>query len=169
MSRWTDGGCGVASEAAYPGVQAGGQSARADACSPGRAQSQVLAGLLVLRQVGSQLVDVPAPRFDLLKDLMVASATPGSSSRVVGVSSMAHRFGPLRLDDINFEGGYDGWAAYASSKTAVVYHMNEIDRRYGAQGVRAYSVHPGAFESPNLQRHSADETRAMMESTVMRR
>lgn len=49
--------------------------------------------------------------FYLLKDLLLASATPTFHSRVVNVSSSGHRYGPVRFDNLSLEGEYDGWAA----------------------------------------------------------
>ncbi|KAL9586168.1 MAG: hypothetical protein Q9212_001089 [Teloschistes hypoglaucus] len=100
--------------------------------------------------------------FYLLKDLMLASATPQFHSRVVSVASAAHRYGPVRLDNINFDGIYNGWLAYGSSKTACIYMTTEINRLYGSKGLHGYSVHPGAFMSPNLQKTSQDEMKALL-------
>ncbi|KAI4288437.1 MAG: hypothetical protein L6R35_002301 [Caloplaca aegaea] len=99
--------------------------------------------------------------FYLLKDLLLASSTPQFNSRVVSVASAAHRYGPVRLDNINFEGIYNGWLAYGSSKTANIYMTSQIDRLYGSQGLHGYSVHPGAFVSENLQKHSKAEMEAL--------
>ncbi|KAM5349558.1 hypothetical protein ACJ41O_006063 [Fusarium nematophilum] len=99
--------------------------------------------------------------FYLLKDLLLASSTSGFHSRVVAISSAAHRYSPCRLDNINFDGEYNGWLAYGSSKTANVYMTNHTERLYGARGLHAYSVHPGAFVSPNLQKHSQAEMGAL--------
>ena len=99
--------------------------------------------------------------FYLLKDILLASSTPEFNSRVVSVASAAHRYGPVRLDNINFDGIYQGWLAYGSSKTANIYMTTEIERLYGSQGLHGYSVHPGAFVSPNLQKHSVEEMKGM--------
>ncbi|KAF7131275.1 hypothetical protein CNMCM5793_004389 [Aspergillus hiratsukae] len=99
--------------------------------------------------------------FWCLKDLLLQSSTPSFHSRVVNVSSAAHRYGPVQLDNINFEGNYNGWLAYGSSKTANIYMTTQIERLYGSQGLHGYSVHPGAFVSPNLQKHSQAEMEAI--------
>lgn len=95
--------------------------------------------------------------FYLLRDLMIASSTPEFHSRVVAVASAAHRYGPCRLDNINFDGEYNGWLAYGSSKTANIYMISQIERLYGSQGLHGYAVHPGGFVSPNLQKFSQAE------------
>jgi NAD(P)-dependent dehydrogenase (short-subunit alcohol dehydrogenase family) len=102
--------------------------------------------------------------FYLLKDVLISSSTPEFNSRLVNVSSAAHKYSKFNFDNPNFEGAYNGWAAYGSSKTANIYVTNQVDRLYGAQGLHGYSVHPGAFESENLQKHSAAEMAAMQGS-----
>ncbi|KAF2846693.1 NAD(P)-binding protein [Plenodomus tracheiphilus IPT5] len=74
-----------------------------------------------------------------------AKKSPGFASRVVVLTSSAHRDGPINWDDFNYErpGTYHPWAAYAQSKLANLYTATEIERRYGGQGVHAWGVHPG--------------------------
>lgn len=95
--------------------------------------------------------------FQLLKSALLASSTPDCQSRVVIVSSSAHR--ALKLnesDNYNFEkGGYKYELAYANSKLAGVYMANEIDRRYGER-IHATSLHPGAIAT-DLSRHLGEE------------
>ena len=91
--------------------------------------------------------------FQLLKPALLASATPDFQSRVVSVSSMGHRYFDIDLDNIMLEGGaYDPNRAYAHSKIANIYLANEIERRYGSQGLHAYSLHPGGIWT-GLQDH----------------
>ncbi|KAI8633716.1 NAD(P)-binding protein [Xylariaceae sp. FL1651] len=95
--------------------------------------------------------------FYLLKDLLLASSTPEFHSRVVNVSSTGHRYGPVHLDNLGLEGIYEGWSAYGQSKTANIYMANQIERLYGTQGLHGYSVSPGSFYSPNLQKYCLDD------------
>ena len=68
---------------------------------------------------------------------------PGS--RVVTVSSIVHRFGSIRLDDLQSERGYGRWRAYSQSKLANALFALELDRRLRASGAVTVSVgaHPG--------------------------
>jgi NAD(P)-dependent dehydrogenase (short-subunit alcohol dehydrogenase family) len=68
-------------------------------------------------------------------------------ARVVSLSSSAHTFrGALDLDDLHWtKRKYDPWGAYNASKTANVLFAVELDRRGRDEGVRAFSVHPGAI------------------------
>ena len=96
--------------------------------------------------------------FQLLKPALLASVTRDFHSRVVNVSSSAHRAGNLPdSDNYNFEkGGYSHEAAYANSKVACTYLANEIDRRYCSEGLHATSVQPGAIAT-NISRHLGPE------------
>ncbi|KAI1268478.1 short-chain dehydrogenase [Xylariaceae sp. FL1019] len=104
--------------------------------------------------------------FYLLKDLLLASSTPEFHSRVVSVSSAGHCYSPLKLDNLNLEGEYNGWLAYGSSKTAIIYMTNMIERLYGEKGLHGYT---GSFVSPNLQQHSQTEMDAVSQDEKFKR
>ena len=90
--------------------------------------------------------------FQLLKPALLASSTPEYNSRVVMVSSESHRMSEIRFQDYKYTEGYHPAKAYGHSKTATLYMANTIDRRFGAQGLHALSLHPGAIRS-NLHAH----------------
>ncbi|PRP87310.1 hypothetical protein PROFUN_01572 [Planoprotostelium fungivorum] len=93
--------------------------------------------------------------FELLKSTLLESSTPDFHSRVVCVSSLGHRSGGILFDDYNFEKTpYSPWRAYGQAKTANIYLANEIERRYGSQGLHATSLHPGGIKT-GLQKHVA--------------
>ncbi len=78
-------------------------------------------------------------------------------ARVVNVSSGAQRFGRIRWDDPHFASGYDSRTAYAQSKTANVLFAVELDRRWAADGIRGYAVHPGVVVGTKLNSSAGDE------------
>jgi NAD(P)-dependent dehydrogenase (short-subunit alcohol dehydrogenase family) len=96
--------------------------------------------------------------FQLLKPALLAGSTPEFQSRVVAVTSDAHKWKSLnKTGKYDFQdGGYDPNLAYGQSKTANIYMTNEIDRRYGAHGLHATSVHPGVIAT-KLGRYLSDE------------
>lgn len=111
--------------------------------------------------------------FQLLKDTLLASSTPDFPSRVVAVSSIGHRCGPVRFHDYNFEQEeYNPWVSYGQAKTANIYFANEIERRYGSRGLHATSLHPGGINTglqvhvpkEQLESWDAPEVRAYMKS-----
>lgn len=67
------------------------------------------------------------------------------AARVVQVSSIVHRQGRIRLDDLNYETGYRPWPVYAQSKLAMLMFALELARRSDANGWGLTSVasHPG--------------------------
>jgi NAD(P)-dependent dehydrogenase (short-subunit alcohol dehydrogenase family) len=85
-----------------------------------------------------------------------------NGARVVSVSSWGHRRSPIVFDDPNFERReYDRWSAYGQSKTANILCALALDERGKAEGVRAFSLHPGSIVGTGLEKHlSREELRA---------
>lgn len=81
-------------------------------------------------------------------------ATPGA--RIVTVSSMSHRSGVIRFDDLNWERNYHPARAYAQSKLANLLVTYELQRRLVAAGQSTLAVasHPG-WSATNALRHSS--------------
>ncbi|KAH9213593.1 hypothetical protein DL95DRAFT_302078 [Leptodontidium sp. 2 PMI_412] len=91
--------------------------------------------------------------FILLKDTLLASSTPEFHSRVVNVSSMGHLNCDVFRGDYSFEEEeYTPWKGYGQSKTANIHMANEIESRYGSQGLHSLSLHPGGIWT-SLQIH----------------
>jgi NAD(P)-dependent dehydrogenase (short-subunit alcohol dehydrogenase family) len=83
-------------------------------------------------------------------------------ARVVSVSSSGHHLADIRWDDPWFTLGYDKWEAYGQSKTANALFAVHLDALGRDQGVRAFSLHPGAILTP-LGRHlGADDLEKVM-------
>ncbi|MFD8972012.1 MULTISPECIES: oxidoreductase [unclassified Streptomyces] len=84
----------------------------------------------------------------LLLDLLAAGRDP----RVVTVSSINHRQGSLRFDDLNGERGYAPMAFYNQSKFANAVFGRELHLRLTGAGspVRSVLAHPG-YTATNLQ------------------
>ncbi|CAN3127024.1 SDR family NAD(P)-dependent oxidoreductase [Mycobacterium sp. smrl_JER01] len=99
--------------------------------------------------------------FQLTNGLLPALRA-AEGARVVEVSSWGHHLSDIRWEDPHFETGYDGMVAYGQSKTANVLFAVELDRRYRGDGIRGYSLHPGAIVTTNLgPSFSRDDWRAM--------
>jgi NAD(P)-dependent dehydrogenase (short-subunit alcohol dehydrogenase family) len=97
--------------------------------------------------------------FYLLKRILLASSGPDFSSWVVVLSSAVHRMSSVNFNNLSLEGEYEAWKAYGQSKTAAIWTANEIERRYGSQGLHAFNVHPGGVQT-DLGRHVPDEQKA---------
>lgn len=83
-------------------------------------------------------------------------------ARVVSVSSRAHRLAGVDFADPNFQRrAYDRWQAYGQSKSANALFAVGLDRLAEGDGVRAFSVHPGAVVTDLSRNLSEDELRRM--------
>src|SRR5262245_37031509 len=79
-------------------------------------------------------------------------------ARVVSVSSTGISFGVVDFDDPTFERReYDKWNAYGQSKTANALFAVALDKLGQAQGIRAFSVHPGGIATDLARDLSAED------------
>ena len=91
----------------------------------------------------------------LLTMLLLDHLKQSQPSRIVNVSSLAHRMGngKINFDDIHYEKSYSSWGAYCNSKLANVLFTRELSKRLEGSHVTVNALHPGAV-STELQRHS---------------
>jgi NAD(P)-dependent dehydrogenase (short-subunit alcohol dehydrogenase family) len=75
-----------------------------------------------------------------------------AGSRVVTVSSTAHKPGRIDFDDLMSQRSYKKWGAYSQSKLANLLFAFELQRRLATAGAETISVaaHPG-YSATNLQ------------------
>ncbi|THV70685.1 NAD(P)-binding protein [Aureobasidium pullulans] len=105
-----------------------------------------------------------APEATEAKPALLQASKPESHSRVVVLSSGAHKSDGIHPENYNLEGEYNPYMAYAQSKTANIYMANELNRRCGSQGINGLSVHPGVIFETGIARHQggADTLRENM-------
>lgn len=99
-----------------------------------------------------------------LTGLLLDRLREAGETRVVTVSSGAHRRGTLDFDDLMYdEGGYSPFAAYARSKLANLVFTFELQRRLDTAGesTLAVAVHPG-FARTELTRYVEHRTLARL-------
>lgn len=93
--------------------------------------------------------------FALTGQLMeLLKTTP--NSRIVNVSSSAHKYGNINFSDLSWEKRkYKAWRAYGDSKIANLYFTYELKERLVKHGgnPRVTASHPG-WTATELQRHS---------------
>lgn len=80
---------------------------------------------------------------NLLLDVLKATAP----SRIVVLSSLAHKFGTINKDDLNSEKSYSKYKAYSQSKLANILFTRELARRLRGTGVTVNAVHPGVVKT----------------------
>lgn len=81
----------------------------------------------------------------LLTSLLLPLLQAAPASRVVQLSSLAHRGGRIDFDDLHGERDYDPWGAYRQSKLAMLLFSQALQRHSDARGWGLVSVaaHPG--------------------------
>ncbi len=85
----------------------------------------------------------------LLTSLLLDVMPDQASSRIVSLSSIAHKQGAISFEDINCEQAKNKGFAYAQSKLACLMFSDELHRRLLKSGrkIKALCVHPGGSDS----------------------
>ncbi len=104
-----------------------------------------------------------------LTGLLIDRIRETSGARVVNVSSLFHKYGKIRFDDLNWQRGYSRWPAYGQSKLANLLFTYELQRRFDRAGIDALSVasHPG-YSATNLQFAGPRMENSILGKLVMR-
>uniref|UniRef100_UPI00398E9DCB retinol dehydrogenase 11-like n=1 Tax=Pristiophorus japonicus TaxID=55135 RepID=UPI00398E9DCB len=79
----------------------------------------------------------------LLTVLLLEQLKSDPPSRIIIVSSRAHRIGKIHLNDIHMKGCYNPLVAYCQSKLANILFTRELAQRLKGTGVTVNAVHPG--------------------------
>ena len=81
----------------------------------------------------------------LLTQMLINLLKKSAPSRIINVSSMAHKWATMEdFDNIGKEEKYSGSVGYGITKLANVVYTKELHRRYATDHVTSYSLHPGA-------------------------
>ena len=83
----------------------------------------------------------------LLTALLIDLMPDDEASRIIALSSVAHKGARIHFDDLTCGG--DGGVAYGQSKLACLIFADELNRRLQAAGrkLKALAVHPGGSDS----------------------
>ena len=79
----------------------------------------------------------------LLTNLLIDTMQDSTQARIINVSSDAHQYGTININDLGFKRGYFGMKAYARSKLANILFTYETVQRLGESRITVNALHPG--------------------------
>ncbi len=71
-------------------------------------------------------------------------------SRIINVSSVAHKRGRLNFADLQSQKDYDSYKAYADSKLMLLYLTYEMAEQFAADNISVNALHPGVISTKLL-------------------
>ncbi|KAG4025001.1 hypothetical protein MFRU_074g00070 [Monilinia fructicola] len=87
----------------------------------------------------------------LLPTLLRTAEQKDSDVRVISLSSLGHKLGPvggIKFDDLKTDmNSYTTSSRYGQSKLSNILFTKGLDKRYGERGITAISVHPGVVNT----------------------
>lgn len=83
----------------------------------------------------------------LLTTLLLDKLKKSAPSRIINVSSIAHKRGKINFDDLNSKDSYEPGEAYDQSKLANILFTIELAERLKGTGVTVNAVHPGLVKT----------------------
>jgi NAD(P)-dependent dehydrogenase (short-subunit alcohol dehydrogenase family) len=96
----------------------------------------------------------------LLASRLLSALRRRPGGRLVSLTSIAHHFGGLDLDDLNFERRpYNPWLSYGQTKTATALLAVKFQPALRAAGGDAFAVHPGIIPATELAGSLAPDAR----------
>jgi NAD(P)-dependent dehydrogenase (short-subunit alcohol dehydrogenase family) len=101
--------------------------------------------------------------------LLAGQVLAAEGSRIVTITSLMHKPGRIRFDDLQGERSYRAWGAYCQSKLANLLFARELHRRLAAAGssTRSLAAHPG-YTATDLQGVAPAERGSRMMGQVTR-
>ncbi len=83
----------------------------------------------------------------LLTGLLLESLNNASPSRIINVSSEAHKVGKINYDDLTGEKKYKPMVAYCQSKLANILFTKGLAKKIEGSGITVNTLHPGSVKS----------------------
>jgi NAD(P)-dependent dehydrogenase (short-subunit alcohol dehydrogenase family) len=83
----------------------------------------------------------------LLTQLLLENLLKSEESRVINLSSEAHRMGKFSIGNLNAEKKFSTWKQYGATKLMNILFTKALANKYGEKGLLAFAVHPGVVKS----------------------
>lgn len=83
----------------------------------------------------------------LMTNLLLDKLKASAPSRIITVSSMAHKGGKIRFDDLEGKRRWSWMGSYAQSKLANLFFTRHLARKLEGTGVVANCLHPGVVST----------------------
>jgi retinol dehydrogenase 12 len=83
----------------------------------------------------------------LLTHLLIDRLISSAPSRIINVSSEAHRYGQMHFDDLERKNKWSFFGPYAQSKLANILFTIELARKINGAGVTVNCLHPGVVST----------------------
>ncbi len=83
----------------------------------------------------------------LLTNLLMSVLLKNQGSKVIHVSSEAHRMAKVNFDDLNFKVGFSSFKTYANAKLFNILFTKSLAEKFGHHGLKAYALHPGVVKT----------------------
>ncbi|OJX37955.1 MAG: hypothetical protein BGO78_07900 [Chloroflexi bacterium 44-23] len=87
----------------------------------------------------------------LLSMQLVPLMNEKPSSRIINVSSVAHKRGRLNFLDLQFQKNYDSYKAYADSKLMLIYLTYELAEKFAVENIAVNALNPGMIGTKLLR------------------
>ena len=97
----------------------------------------------------------------ILTNLFMDSLKASQNSRIISVSSEAHRFAKFDLDNLQLEKKYNNMKAYALSKLCNILFTRELAKRLQGTNISANCFHPGGVAT-NFAQDASPWMRTLM-------
>ncbi|CAN1501699.1 FabG Dehydrogenases with different specificities (related to short-chain alcohol dehydrogenases) [Spirosomataceae bacterium] len=83
----------------------------------------------------------------LLTQILLDNLLKSEESRVINLSSEAHRVGKFSVGNLNAEKKFGTWKQYGATKLMNILFTKALANKFGDKGLLSFAVHPGVVKS----------------------
>lgn len=83
----------------------------------------------------------------LLTNKLLPLIEKSQESRIISVSSEAHKMGKINFDDLSAANDFNGWRQYGATKMMNILFAFRLHHLYQSKGVSSFALHPGVVRT----------------------